>query len=256
MRSSTKRFSAALAILCALNFSVSAEAAKKDTKKAVELSREAIAKYRAKRYQEAGDLFLRSYELSDRPAQLRNAAKAYEEGGIHERALELWDRYMRLETATREEKQEAETHIALIRSKQRNEEITRSAQEAARAAELARRDADAARRAAEAARATNQVEAEITAEPTPPIGGWMLVGAGAILVIASIALWFIAQDQLSTLDAQLATTDANELIIGTTPGDVMRDVDRINSQRIASGVLLPVGLSAALGGSLWLIFDG
>ena len=31
--------------------------------------------------------------------------------------------------------------------------------------------------------------------------------------------------------------------------------ERINGERIASGVLLPIGLSAALGGTLWLVFD-
>jgi hypothetical protein len=48
--------------------------------------------------------------------------------------------------------------------------------------------------------------------------------------------------------------DADMKIIGTTPSALEEDVDRINGQRVASGVLLPVGLSAALGGALWLIF--
>ena len=59
-----------------------------------------------------------------------------------------------------------------------------------------------------------------------------------------------------TLDMQIAMTDANGLITGTTPGAVESDVGRINGQRIASGVLLPVGLTASLGGVLWLLFGG
>ena len=249
-----RRFSAVVVAILFLFGSLPVEAKKKDTKRAVELSRDAIAKYKAKQYEEAGDLFLKSYELSARPAQLRNAAKAYEEGGSYEKALSLWDRYMRLENATRDERQEAETHIALIRAKQRNEEIAKSAHEAARAAELARQDAESARRAAEAARTTQIVETEVVPAKSTPIGGWVLVGAGAIMVVASVALWFIAQDQLSTLDDQIGMVDGSGLIIGTTPSALESDVDQINGQRIASGVLLPVGLSAALGGTLWLIF--
>jgi tetratricopeptide (TPR) repeat protein len=244
-----------LALICLIAFAPPAFAGKKgDTKKAVDLSREAISKYRARKYEEAGDLFLRSYELSARPAQLRNAAKAFEEGGVYQRALSLWERYGKLDGLSRDEQSEAEAHVALIREKQKNEQIAKSAHEAARAAELARQDADAARRAAEEARATNVVETTVTEEPTPPIGGWVLVGAGAVMVVASIALWFIAQDQLSTVDSQLAMLDADMKIIGTTPSALEEDVDRINGQRVASGVLLPVGLSAALGGALWLIF--
>ncbi len=256
MRSSTRRSERAIALLCALLFAAPVHAAPKtDTKEAVELSRRAIAKYRAKRYEEAGELFLRSYQLSSRPAQLRNAAKAYEEGDVLDRALSLWETYRALGEISRDEKSEAEAHVALIRERKRSEEMARTARQAARSAELARRDADAARRAAEAARAPTVIETTPPPSPaTPPIGGWVLVGAGAIMVVTSVALWFVAQDQLSAVDDRLAMTDAENRIIGTTPAALASDLDRINGQRIASGVLLPIGLSAALGGTLWLIF--
>ena len=256
MRSSIRRSSALVAIACVIFSATPVEAAKKDTKKAVELSREAIAKYREHQYREAGELFMRSYELSARPAQLRNAAKAYEEGDVLDRALELWRRYREVESLSKEERAEADVHIALINEKVRNREISTKAHEAAQAAELARQEASAARRAAEDAKKTTVVEAEV---PPPddgtPLGGWLLVGAGAIMVVASIALWFVAQDQLSSLDDRLMMRNADGLITGTTPEQTASDVDRINGQRIASGVLLPVGLSAALGGTLWLVFD-
>jgi hypothetical protein len=249
MRSSIKRSSALLLVALLIP---GAAIAKKDNAKAVELSRDAIAKYRAKDYDAAGELFLRSYELSGRPAQLRNAAKAYEEGDRLERALELWKRYRGLEGLTQDERAEADVHVALINEKTKNAAIT---------TELAQKEAEAAKRAQEAAKQPEVVETPVVlaVEPPPPsspsIGGWVLVGAGAIMAIAGVALWFVAQDQLASLDDRLMTLNADGLITGTTPDRTASDVDRINGERIASGVLLPVGLSAALGGTLWLVFD-
>lgn len=256
MRSWTRRSEALLvAVTVALAPSVAAAQSKVDKKKAVQLSRRAIDQYRLGAYEEAGNLFLRAYELSKRPAQLRNAAKAFEEGKALERALELWVRYRDLGNISRDERAEAEAHVALIEEKQRNEDISRSAREAARAAELARRDAESARRAAEEARATTLVTKEPEAEGSP-VGGWILVAAGGVMMAASGALWFVAEDQLSDLDTRLATRNTAGKIIGTTHEDKEADVNRINGQRVAAGVLLPVGAVAAAGGLLWLLLSG
>jgi hypothetical protein len=241
-----------LVIGCSLALSSVADAGPREKQKAVDLSRDAIKKYRARDYEAAGQLFLDAFELSGRPAQLRNAAKAYEEGSFLSRALDLWVRYKDLSGVNRDERAEAEAHIALIQEKQRNESIARSAVEAARSAELARRDAESARKAAEEAKAT-RVETGAPASEGTPAGGWVLAGAGGVMAITGVALWFVAKDQLSDLDARLATTNEQGLIVGTTPAAKDKDVSRINGQRIAAEVLIPVGAAAAVGGALWLI---
>ena len=60
-------------------------------------ARRALEHYRAGRLLEAGRHFFAAYELSGKPTQLRNAAKAFEEGGAHEQAVSYWRRYIHVE---------------------------------------------------------------------------------------------------------------------------------------------------------------
>src|SRR5688572_6504886 len=87
---------------------ISALSAEEEAAKAIELHRDG-------RYQEAARHFLRAYDLSRNPTQLRNAAKSFEQANFHAEALAQWERYAELDIPG-EKRDEARNRIDALRS--------------------------------------------------------------------------------------------------------------------------------------------
>ena len=261
-----RRASLALAGLAALALALSsapARAGETDTR-AAELVKRAVELYRAGTNLEAAQLFLEAFELSHRPAQLRNAAKAFEGAGRIEEALVLWERYRGLAGVGRDELAEAEARIEAIREKRKNAEALVAVGAAQAAAEAARLEAEKARAEAvearaEAARANAGAANASLAASAPASSGrsrvWPVVttAGGGALIATGVVLWLVQSSQLSDLDAHLADEEGGR-IIGITPAEAERQLSTINSERVAAGVLAVVGVVAAGGGAAWLIF--
>src|SRR5262245_17613242 len=92
--------------------------ATKGKKEAAKLARKAKQHYQRSEFLEAAQLFLKAYELSNVPSQLRNAAKSFEKADALEQALTQWERYRSLRIS-RDERLEADAHLDLIHEKQR-----------------------------------------------------------------------------------------------------------------------------------------
>lgn len=259
MKSWTKKFSGlffALAFLLAPVQTIAAPK-KSDNQRAADISMKAVRLYRAGQNAEAAKLFLEAYQISKRPAQLRNAAKAYEESDRLDQSLELWTRYKEHEGVNKDERAEAEAHIQLIAEKKKNAEIARAATAAQAAAEQARRAAEAAQiQAAEASKQASLVqETRIDSEEKSHAGAFALIGGGGAAAIAGGVFWFVAASRLTKLDQKIDETNGQGLIIGISPAQVDDEVSGINTTRVVSGVLLTAGATALVSGVVWLILD-
>jgi hypothetical protein len=260
MKSSTKKFSLAvlLALLCIAAPAFAAPSKKTENQRAAEIAMKAVRLYRAGQNAEAAKLFLEAYEISKRPAQLRNAAKAYEEGGMLDQSLELWTRYRDHEGVNKDEKAEADAHIQLIAEKKRNTEISKAAEAAQAAAEQARIAAEAAQSRAEEASKQATLVQETRIEPQDEgtnVGSLVMIGGGGAAAIAGGVFWFLSSSRLTKLDQKIADTNERGLIVGISPTELEDEVSGINTGRVLSGVLLTAGATAVVSGVVWLILD-
>lgn len=217
---------------------------------AVGLVQQATEAYRGGRYQAAAELFISAFELSSAPIQLRNAAKAYAKAEAWTQAAQTWRRYRDLPELSAGERAEAEAELRALDERQAALRSEQAALQASAEAEAARAQAEAAE--AEAARA----RAELKDEQARPLLGYILVGAGALSVAASAVLFFHADSRLGHLDEGLGRTDAQGRITGVSVATAEDELAGINRERTVSGVLLGVGLSAALGGTLVWVLSG
>jgi hypothetical protein len=246
-------------VAIAVSWSASSLGAPDPQKRAVAIAREAVVRFRANDFSEAGRLFLEAFELSKRPAQLYNAAKAFEQASMPEKALELWSRYATLDGLTPKQADEAAEHIRALK------EGLESA--AARKAEAHGEDARAAPEPAEErtiapprAQVSRQEVTAVESTPEPqresgsPMLSWLLMGAGVELMADALIVWFVAQHQLDDLDRSLRMRDPiSGQILGITRDDARTRLNRINTERWVSGGLL-VGGAAALGaGIVWAV---
>lgn len=258
MKCSTKKFSALLFALLLLFSPASALAADKtENQRAAEIAMKAVRLYRNGQNQEAAKLFMEAYAISKRPAQMRNAAKAYEEGGMLDQSAELWQRYRDHVGVNKDERSEADAHLKLIQEKKKNAEMAKAAQAAQQAAEAASRSAEQARAQAEAAskQATLVQETRVQEESGPSVPPLVLIGTGAGAAIAGGVLWFVAGSQVNKLDDRIGTTNEQGLITGISRAEIDDEVSGINTTRVVSGVLLSAGAAALVSGVLWLILD-
>lgn len=85
-----------------------------DPKAAADETRAGLARYKAGDYERAAVHFLRAYELSRRPAQLRNTAKALEVAGREADALARWRQYVLLDGISTERRNGAVDRIAIL----------------------------------------------------------------------------------------------------------------------------------------------
>ena len=228
-----------------------------DPELAAEVAKEAVTQYRAGNHEEAAKLFVEAYDLSGRATQLRNAAKAYEAAGKLVDALDCWTRYESHEGVGRDEVAEAEAHIELIKERRRNIGAQKAVEAATRAAEQAGREADQARqeaaRAREAATVAQTRTAEAESAGRSPVVGIAGLSVGGAALIASGVVWFLQQARLADVDDRLGELDDAGKISGITPAQLQSELNSINGQRIASGVLLGVGAAAAVGGVIWFL---
>ncbi len=250
----------ALLLACLVFFApaLSLAAEKTDNQRAAEIAMKAVRLYRNGQHQEAAKLFMEAYAISKRPAQMRNAAKAYEEGGLLDQSAELWKRYRDHVGVNKDERSEADAHLKLILEKKKNEEMSRAAEAARDAAQAASRSAEDARAQAEAAQkqATLVQETRIQNEGSGPnVPSLVLIGTGAGAAIAGSVLWFVATSKVNSLDDRIGTTNAEGLITGISRAEVEDEVSGINTTRVVSGVLLSAGAAALVSGVMWLILD-
>lgn len=241
-------------VACALASTANAE--ERDTQLAAEIAAEAVALYRAGNYEKAGSLFVEAYDLSGRATQLRNAAKAYEAGGLLDQAIGLWKRYRDHEGVEVDEQSEATAHINLIEERKRSRAALEQVEQAQAETEKAKAEAVKAKREAAAARAQIGRESPAPARRggSSDYLGYIGIGSGGAIVAAGAVLWFVQSSRLASLDERLAQRDPSGKIIDITPGEVQSEVNAINNQRLASGVLLGVGVAVAAAGVGWLMF--
>jgi hypothetical protein len=255
----------AVALIAALLNPAPIFAAPKGKKEAAKLARRAKKHYQKSEFLEAAQLFLKSYELSNVPSQLRNAAKSFEKADALEQALAQWERYRSLRIS-RDERLEAEAHIDLIHEKQRKVQVQEAVEAARVAAENARLEAEAAKNAAVEARNAPPppppppspevvIRSTKPAEKGTPIFPWLVIGAGAVLGIVSAVLWAVAQNNLDTLNKRLMIRDGNDLATELTYEEGLAEVDSINKNRNASGALLGTSIAAIVAGGIWLTLE-
>lgn len=172
-----------------------------DLRKAEALATEAKVFFRSRLFKEAAQQFMEAFALSQRPALVYNAARAYEEGGYHQKAVALFNHYARLpdvDQAGREAALKRRDKLQAVidartaaneRAAQEEARKSKAAQEAAareRAAAEARKAAEARqaeekRKREKAAAAAAAAAARQRAQPTFPV--WRMSGAGAALVL-------------------------------------------------------------------------
>lgn len=237
---------------------------KSENQRAAELAMKAVRLYRAGQNADAAKLFLEAYAISKRPAQLRNAAKAYEEIGMLDQSHELWTRYRDHKDVSKDEIAEADAHLKLIAEKKKNIEIAKSAeaaqnaaQQALLAAEAAQKQAEEASKQATRAQETTRIELPppTPADQGPGAGSYILMGGGTAAAIAGGVLLFVSSSNLSKLDQKIAETNGQGLIVGISPSEIDSEVSGINTTRVVSGVLLTAGATALVSGVVWLLLD-
>jgi hypothetical protein len=253
----------AVALIAALAVPAPAFAQSKGKKEAAKLARRAKKHYQRSEFLEAAQLFLKAYELSNVPSQLRNAAKSFEKADALEQAMVQWERYRGLRIS-RDERLEADAHIDLIHEKQRKVQVQDQVEAARIAAENARLEAEAAKNAVNEARNLPPppppppevvIRSTEPKDDSAPIFPWLVIGAGAVLGIVSAVLWAVAQNNLDTLNKRLMIRDGNNLSTELTYEEALDEHGSINTQRNASGALLGTSIAAIVGGGIWLALD-
>lgn len=237
---------------------VDARPSKRDRRRAKRISRKALKKYQEGEKEEAARLFLRAYDLSHHPVQLRNAARALEETEALEESKRLWQQLLTHDGVTPDERREAEAHVDLIDEKIRRAETARVAEEARAAAERAELEARAAKKAADTAAMNASLarsSAEREVEPTQVYGAWGVLGGGGLLLGSSLTVFLVSDRRASRLDDRIAIRDGQGRIAGISAVEVQAEVDQINRERLASRVLLGVGLAVAVTGVLWWVLE-
>ncbi|MEY3014063.1 MAG: hypothetical protein RIT45_2798 [Pseudomonadota bacterium] len=140
---------AALAVTALPSPSAHARPGKRERAEAERLTADAVARFKAKAYDEAARLFMQAYELAREPTSVFNAARAKEDGGRLGEARALYELYLRIGTSP-EGVVDARRRIEAIDARVEAERQARQAE-----ADKAKADAEAAqaRAAAEAAAA-------------------------------------------------------------------------------------------------------
>jgi len=242
------------AVVIGLCFTHVAGAQERDPELAAEVAKEAVAKYRAGEHAAAAELFVEAHELSGRATPLRNAAKAFEAAGMLDQAMSHWRRYKAHDGVGQDEKAEAAAHIELIKERKRNVEAMNAVEAATKAAQAASRDAERARAEAAAAReAAQTAQTQAPGDGRSPLVGILGLSVGGAAVIAGGVVWLLQQNRLSEVDDRLAELDDAGKIVGITPAQLQSELNAINGQRIASGVLLGVGAAALTAGVVWFL---
>jgi hypothetical protein len=241
------------------------------------LARRALASYSEGRYAEASDRFLRAFELSGEPTQLRNAAKSAELAGEREKAIEHWSLFRALAVRGADIR-EAEKRLL---------ELERKVAEAPGAVDPAVVEPAVVGAAVVAPAVVDSVvvgtavvdpavvepavldpglvvmpavqedNVAIVARPLPEIDHtpkWLMGSGGAILA-GSFLLFVHAETSLQDLRSSLATKDGDGLIVGIDRTDAIDDQAAIvTERRIALGAVA-VGSALLAGGVLWMLSE-
>ena len=191
------------------------------------LAQRAIAAFRAGEHQQAGELFLRAYQLSGRATPLRNAAKAFETAGLLDQALVHWSVYAALDGLSTADRTEARKHVLEIRKKLGKLPPDRPPDPPSRSLIVSR-------------------SVERTA-------GYAILGTGIAALGTGALLWGLASADLGDLDEQLGTTNAQGLVVGIDRTDAEHELASINAKRTAGIVLTAVGAAATVFGTVWVL---
>lgn len=108
------------ALLCALSLgltaphSVFAQLSKEDRARAEAKAMEATIEYKAGNHEKAARFFLEAFAISQAPALMYNAARAYQKGGMPSKAIVVFEQYLELEDVTDEGRDEARKHLKAL----------------------------------------------------------------------------------------------------------------------------------------------
>lgn len=201
------------------------------------------------RYADALGYFERSYAISELPELLYNIGHTADRLRDDRRALEAFEAYLEARPDT-EGRASIDARIVQLRELVAAED----AREAERA-ELQRSEREAAERAAAAEAAAAQSSAESSAESSaapdtaaassasePSIAGWFVAGGGAAVALAGAILLGLAESEAGSV---------RDAPAGTPWLDVEGAHARADAFGMAGGVLLGVGLAAAVAGVIW-----
>jgi len=245
--------SIALSIILAAG---SAQAETEEQQAVQEISR-AVELYHRGEYRAAAESFLLAHRLSERPVQLRNAARAYEEGDMLDEARELWIRYADQQGLSRADRDEAAAHVRLIdmqREAKRSELLAEAAQRRMRLANRALAEAkDAAdAREVEVAR-LQQTLVQVEREHRLELDTHALITAigGGAIAAASATLYAFSVVHANDLESRLGERSADGRITGIDFAGAEREAARISDERYGA-LGLAIGAGAALVTSLIL----
>jgi len=143
---------------------------------ATELATQALELFNRGELVPAAEKFMQAYELSGRPAQLRNAAKAFESAGKLTNAIDAWQQYAHHPEVEIEKRAEAEKHVLELQARLQSE-----------LAPLAP-TRPPAELIAPPVRLVENPNAAVVAPSEParstPVAGWIMIGGGAAAVFA------------------------------------------------------------------------
>ena len=199
--------------------------------------------YRAGRFAEAGDEFMKSYELSKRPELLFNAYVAYRDVGDDKKAASALRGYLDSEkkiddrTNLQARLQTLETRLAAL-------------EERDRALNEKEAEAEAARQAAKEAEAKNSAALAGTGESKGAgLGPWILIGAGGAAIVGGVITGLITNSKVSDIEKNCP----NDLCPGTY--DLDEESGSAESMAAVTDVLFIGGAAMAAGGLIWYLLD-
>lgn len=196
----------------------------KELDEAAQLARSAIVDYEAERFDRAAAAFLRAYEITKVPVQLRNAAKSYEAAGELGTAKSLWERYRDLEEVDAKQRVYANARIASIEA-----ELAPPPPPPPPPPEVA------------------PPPPAIVAPPPPPpeegrsYTGTFVAAAGAIVAIVGVVFVVSGAGAQSDLEDRTSQLDARGLIVGTSYREYLDDQSAINRDYGIGGGLITLG---------------
>ncbi len=246
-------------------------------KQAEALVAQAKDRYQAGDYEHAAQLFMEAYGEVQRPAPVFNAARAYEQAGLWAEAKPLFELYIQIDRGDDADsvagRADAQKHLLAVNAKMAEETARRNAPPPTKP--VVAIPAPQVKPIAPPIKQSPVIQdpprldapddmTDVNVAP-PPQDTWsgeqtaavVTMSAGAVLIIASIAVGIVAHSQLADLDARLAADQVANSQNLTLHGSVTQlEMDSglatYNSRQVTAGVLGGVGAAAVVaGGILW-----
>ena len=217
---------------------------------------ESIAQTAARRFKErqfviAGELFLRAYGLTPRPALLFNAARSYEEAGDNAKALELFRDYAKIADDAGG-RADAQVRIGLLEKAAPKTASAPQPVEPPSKPELhpAAAPLVSSPIAPNVVRPNVVVQSVSSPSRTPAV---VVLTGGAVMSLAGVGFLLASVVSTNGLESDLAKRDAGGHIIGLRQSELSARNDTIARDKTLGAVLGGMGVAAVgVGAYLWL----